>query len=90
MADSWRKELWAVEFKGSIEDDKPMLLGSAWHETGRLMQYAGQPTRALVFQTREDARAWCRYQQRKNAGRNDCCGKWKFKPVKVIETVRKA
>lgn len=86
----WRKELWGVEFKGSLKDDKPMLLGTLWHENARLVKYAGEPTRALLFQTLEDARAWCQYERRKNAGRTDCCVEWRFTPVKVIETVRKA
>lgn len=79
-----------MEFKGSIEDDKPMLLGSTWHELGRVVKYMGEPTRALLFQTREDARAWCRDKMRRYAGRSDCCGQWRFRPVRVIETVRKA
>lgn len=86
----WRKKLWGVEFKGSIDDDKPMLLGSAWHALGRSVKYAGEPTRALLFETREDVRAWCREQRQKNAGRADCCGQWRFRPVKVIETVQLA
>lgn len=84
----WCKELWGVQFTGSIKDNKPMLLGTAWHESGRFAQYAGQPTRALLFQTREDARAWCQDQRRKNEGRNDCCAQWRFKPVRVVEIVK--
>lgn len=88
--DRWRKELWGVEFKGSIEDDQPMLLGAVWHSLGRLVKYAGEPSRALLFETRDDARAWCREQRQKNAGRTDCCGQWRFTPVRVVETVRYA
>lgn len=84
----WRKELWGVMFRGSLPTDRPMLLGSAWHEVARLSRYFGEPPRALVFQTREDARAWCRDQHRKNAGRNDCCAEWRFTPVRVVEIVR--
>jgi hypothetical protein len=82
----WRKTLWGVKFSSPLTP--PMLLGAAWHELGRVMKYAGEPTRALLFETREDARAYCSEQRRKNEGRNDCCATWRFKPVRVVETVR--
>lgn len=88
----WRKALWGVEFKGSIKDDKPMLLGDQWHETVRRGRefYDEEPTRALLFRTRRAARAWCKGEMEKYAGRDDCCAAWRYRPVRVIETVRKA
>lgn len=67
-----------------------MLLGAGWHELGKLVKYMGEPTRALLFCTRDDARAWCRDQRRKYQGRMDCCGQWSFRPVRVVETVKRA
>jgi hypothetical protein len=85
----WKKQLWGVEFKGSINDDDPMLLGRLWHEYAS-PGFRDEPTRALLFKTREAAREWCRRQLDKNKDRTDCCALWRFRPVRVIETVRKA
>lgn len=92
MRDKWRKVLWGVEFKGSIDDDAPMLLWGLWHDTVRRGRefYDDEPTRALLFQTRRAARAWCKEEMKKYAGRNDCCALWRYRPVRVIETVRRA
>ncbi len=67
-----------------------MLLGSLWHEQVlfRGKFYAGEPARALLFQTRETARIWCQEEASKFLDRNDCCAKWRFRPVRVTETVR--
>ena len=86
----WRRALWGVQFKGSIEDDKPMLLGDLWHDTVRRGRefYEAEPTRALLFQTRAAARRWCKAQMLKYQGRNDCCAIWRYRPVRVVETVK--
>lgn len=74
-----------------MKDDKPMLIGSQWHVIERNRDhYYGEPTRAMVFQSRSAARAWCRDQMRQYLGREDCCGLWRFRPVRVVETVRPA
>lgn len=86
-AKPWKRELWGVQFKGYQEDSEPMLLGSLWHSV-KPTPYHDEPTHALLFRTRSVARSWCRDQQRKYDGRHDCCGKWLFKPVRIIETVR--
>lgn len=87
---AWKKNLWAVMFKGSLKDDKPMMLGSNWHHVARERAfYYGEPTRALLFQSRGAARSWCRAQMTKYRGREDCCGKWRFYPVRVVETVQR-
>ncbi len=86
---NWRRKLWGVEFRGSIKDDKPMLLGSLWHQLEcNRDHYYGEPTRALVFSTREAARAWCRDQMRRYHGSNNVCAAWKFRPVRVLEKVQ--
>ena len=78
--------MWGVLFTGG--DAKPLLLGSLWNEVCRKGPiYDGEPTRALVFQTRESARNWCHEQMDKYKDRNDLLAQWKFRPVRVIETV---
>lgn len=86
-ASAWRKELWAVEFTESIKDDSPMLLGRGWYAAEPIF-YPGEPSRALLFTTRTEARKWCRSQLLKYAGRTDCCADWRFRPVRVVETVK--
>ena len=87
---TWKRNLCGVEFRVSLKDEEPMLLGSLCHEVERMRShYPGEPRRALVFQTRDMARLWCAEQLAKNAGRSDCCAEWRFKPVRVLETVRK-
>ena len=44
----------------------------------------GEPTRALLFCTREQAREWCRNRRERSEGLG-----WKFTPVKVRELVEK-
>ena len=85
----WVKNLWGVEFTGSMPGDTPTLLGQAWMNPRPKSQYDGEPTRAMLFCTRKQARAWCRVKMAEYAGRDDCCGKWKFRPVRVAETVTK-
>ena len=64
-----------------------MLIGSLW--LSPTSSYAGEPTRALLFCTRKAARAYCRMEHAKYAGRTDICTAWRFRPVRVRETVRK-
>jgi hypothetical protein len=88
---SWDRILWGVEFNSHFRDDPPVLLGKAWAplytSTAGL---PGEPTRALLFSTRKQARDWCRDRNRGWAERNDSCSKWRVKPVRVHETVVKA
>ncbi len=82
---TWNRQLWGVEFKGRLKEDKPMLLGQAWHRVELAAPtYEGEPTRALLFTSREACRKWCR-------GRQPEAGElgWRFTPVKVRELVEK-
>lgn len=67
-----------------------MLLGSAWdgYVFGR-SAYAGEPPMALLFQSRAQAREWCKKKRAQYSGRSDVCAQWRFKPVRVREMVRK-
>jgi hypothetical protein len=82
--------LWGAVFIGAsihAEDNAPILLSDGWLDTWPKPQYDGEPTRALVFMTRVQARAWCASQQAKYRKRSDCYAKWRFRPVRVRETV---
>lgn len=82
---SWnQKKLWGVEFTNS--NDK-MLIGRAWHRHFG-GTYQGEPARALLFTTRKAAREWCKEKRAQYAERDDLCAKWRFRPVRVRETVR--
>lgn len=84
---SWTREFWGVEFTGGLPGDPPILLGSIWMRPPPIAQYNGEPTRAILFRTRQQARDWCRAKQAEYAGRPDCCGDWRFRAVKVVERV---
>lgn len=82
----WRKELWGIKFSVASNDTRPMLIGFAWHDMNRSrLYYLAEPTRALLFQTRKAARTWCNLKNQQNKGRTDCCWKWRFTPIRVIE-----
>lgn len=80
---SWNRNLWGVEFKGGMKEDPPMIIGAAWlHPMPH--RYEGEPTRALLFCTRELAREWCRNRRERSKDLG-----WTFTPVKVRELVEK-
>ncbi len=84
---AWKKKLWGVEFTGGMPGDKPGLIGTSWMNPRPKSQYDGEPTRAILFMTREQAREWCRKKRATYAGCGEHCKQWKFTPVRVIETV---
>jgi hypothetical protein len=88
---SWDRLLWGVEFTGGMPDDPPMLLGKAWSRMHTMNAgLPGEPTRALLFNTRKQARAWCAGRNTEWSERTDSCRKWRVRAVRVRETVRKA
>ena len=90
---AWDRLVWGAEFTGGIEGDKPMLIGASWSwdssTSSRPKPCYGEPSRALLFETRKLAREWCHRKQSEYAGRSDCCRYWKFRAVRVRETVIK-
>ena len=93
MTARWNRLLWGVEFTGSRPDDEPMLIGAMWATDVRGEPYPGEPSRALLFSARAQARAWCAGTLRKwRDGRSpdDIVSKWRVRPVRVRETVVKA
>lgn len=82
----WDRRLWGVIFSGA--KGERILIGEAWEHGGFLLAaMPGEPTRALLFTTRAAARDWCKAKMQTYEGRNDCCAKWKFMPVRVRELV---
>lgn len=68
-----------------------MLIGNLWAAELRGEPYPGEPTRALLFCTREHARAWCADTLRKwrdGRQRDDIVARWTVRPVRVRETVQ--
>jgi hypothetical protein len=88
----WDRLLWGVEFTGSRTDDAPMLIGRMWAtEWASSTPYPGEPTRALLFTTRELARQWCAETMAKwrdGRQRDDCVARWRVRAVRVRETVQ--
>ncbi len=82
----WRRLLWGVAL--TSHDERSILIGSLWHRYPGQTSYEGEPTRALLFCTRDQARQWCREREKSCAGRGDCCADWRFRAVKVVETVK--
>jgi hypothetical protein len=83
----WRRRLWGVAFTGAIKPAAPSLIGGGWHPDLQFPRYHGEPSRALLFRTRAQARDWCREQRAWCAKRGDTCRLWRFRPVPVVETV---
>ena len=71
--------LWAVALES--RPDAPRFLGANW-DSLRKDHYVGEPPRMLLFRTRRRARAWC------NARPNVWAPYWRFRVVRVRETVR--
>jgi hypothetical protein len=86
----WSRQLWGVVLTSGDGDERPMLIGSLWHRAEfRGAQYSGEPPRALLFTTRQEARTWCTERQAEYAARpeTDPARHWRFRPVRVRETV---
>ena len=86
----WDRALWGVHFTGANKNESPMLIGDLWATDLGGSTYPGEPTRALLFCTRAQARAWCAetlLQWRNGRQRDDSVARWMVKPVRVRETV---
>ena len=85
----WDRMLWGVHFTGANKDDSPMLIGDLWATDLGHSTYPGEPTRALLFCTRAQARAWCVETLLKWRNGRQCDSsvrRWMVKPVCVRET----
>ena len=85
---SWNRKLWGILFLGGDRSD-PILIGGMWEQAMKRIRYDGEPTRALVFMTRKDARKWCAVKNDDYAHSNDSIvRKWRCKVVRVSEVVK--
>ena len=82
---TWDRKLWGVEVT-TRADRKPFLIGTAWNGNSGA-HYAGEPSRALMFTTRAEARTWC-FNKKADLSNSDLCRHWKLRPERVRETVR--
>lgn len=87
MKPDWDRLLWGVEF--SEPDERPFIVSEVWAKYPAQPLYYGQPTRALLFDTRRQVREWCKKKEAGYAGRQDCCAFWRYRPVRVRERVTK-
>ena len=85
----WNRLLWGVLFSG-LRGEEQILIGGTWAMDLGGNPYPGEPTRALLFQTRKQARAWCAEKRREwsTLQRDDCVARWRVRPVRVRETVK--
>lgn len=86
----WDRLLWGVQFTGSSTKDQ-MLIGGLWAADLGGAPYLGEPTRALLFCTRQQARDWCAQKMsrwRDHRQPDDIVTRWRVRPVRVRETVR--
>jgi len=81
----WNRRLWGIEFRGA--DKEPMLIGLVWLDHKPNL-YQGEPTRALLFMTRKQARTYCANQRARYKARTDSLRLWRFRPIRVQEIVK--
>lgn len=87
----WHRLLWGVAFESVAGDHDAMLIGSLWADDLKSIRYEGEPTRALLFCTRAQARAWCAKKMagwREGRTASDPVMTWRVRPVRVRETVQ--
>lgn len=82
---SWNRLLWGVEFTGS-NGEPARLIGGLWHEAGS-PRYTGEPTRAVLFESRRQAREWCAKKNDSYKQSEDFVNRWRVRPARVRETV---
>lgn len=87
----WSHLRWGVVFLTPESETgyRARMIGSLFHDEAGKSPYPGEPTRALVFHTRRDAREWC---EAENAKWRDypvghICRNWRMRVVRVRETV---
>ena len=81
----WTRNFWGIEH--TTKERTRVLLGRLWHNMTP-HNYDGEPTRALLFTTRKAAREWCIQERAKFVNHSDTYAYWRFRPVRVRETVR--
>jgi len=75
-----------VRFSAPRTGGEGLLISDLWANYRPVVR-AEEPTRALLFTNRKAAREWCKKQLANNAN-SDNWKDWKFKAVRVRETVK--
>jgi hypothetical protein len=87
----WHRLLWGVVFESVVGDHDAMLIGSLWADDLKSIRYDGEPTRALLFCTRAQARTWCAKKMagwREGRTASDRVMTRRVRAVRVRETVQ--
>lgn len=77
----WDRKLWGIAFMPELQGDRPHMIGDRWNDHTRSPYYPGEPTRALLFDTRKEARDWI-------ATRKGSWGWQRYRVIRVREVVR--
>jgi hypothetical protein len=80
---AWKRQFWGIRFLSGRGKDEPFLIGSSWHIVSP-ERWNGEPTRALLTQTRKQAREIVKALYKKYGPH---CPFWKFREVRVTEDV---
>jgi len=83
MSHPWDYLRWAVKMSSKSCCPEGMLIGTAWHKVTPAL-YEGAPSRALLFNSRKQARDWCRAKTIECAKHST---DWKYTAVRVRETI---
>ena len=86
MNNDWNRKLWGVQL--TVSDKSTRLIGQSWDHI-HVCRHDGEPPRAMLFETRRQARMWCKAKHAQYADRPvyDLCREWRFRAVRVVETV---
>lgn len=76
----WDGLYWGIVLVGT-KPDRDMLLGEGWYSQ-RPRQYASEPLRPLIFETRAAARKWAKERNARPLLLND-----RFRVIRVRQTV---
>lgn len=88
----WNRLLWGIDFSTDGRSGPWDLIGDAWVPTESMMPYPGEPRRALLFCSRQQARDWCSETMarwRDSPMMYEHSRNWIMRPVRVRETVRR-
>lgn len=81
----WDRKLWGVVLMHWMPGERDNLLGSRWHgDVAARGAYLGEPTRAFLFQTRKECRAWIKAHRCEYLGKRYRCVRVRER-VEVVE-----
>ena len=85
---AWNRLFWGVVLIDS-KNSHLFLIGTVWMNPPPKSQYEGEPTRPILFTSRQLAPHLCKNKQAEYVGRTDFVAKWRFRTVRVREKVTK-